>query len=132
MTMPNLAVEFHDSRVEVVKWNGGDAVLEMNVFVLRSEGRPGWDDGDGWFQDAEVVLYEAKIGEQPSGGRLGIIDGSARSGGELFENILPLPCDVRADVEVSFSGAAGTFVATAKGLTLTLKGEPGPVEEFRR
>ena len=41
-----------------------------------------------------------------------------------------LPCDVRVDVEVSFFGAAGSFVATAKGPTLTLKGEPGPLEEF--
>ena len=57
--MANLAVEFHDSSVEGVRWIGGDALLEMSVFVLRSEGRPGWDDGDGWFQDAEVVLYQA-------------------------------------------------------------------------
>jgi hypothetical protein len=39
---------------------------------------------------------------------------------------------VKADVEVSFSGAAGVFVATARGLTLTLKGERGPTEEFKR
>ncbi len=79
-----------------------------------------------------MVLHQAKIGEQPGGGALDIMEGWARIGGELFENVLPLPCDVRADVEVSFSGAAGTFVATAKGLTLTLKGEPGHVEEFKR
>jgi hypothetical protein len=130
--MANLAVEFHDSSLARVRWIAGDALLEIHVFVHRSDGRPGSDDGDGWFQDAEVVLYEARIAEQPSGGSLNIMDGSARIGGELFENVLPLPCDVRADVEISFSGAAGILVATAKGLSLTLKGEPGPIEEFKR
>lgn len=42
----------------------------------------------------------------------------------------PDACDQSADVEVSFSGAVGAFVATSTGLALALPGAPEPMEAF--
>jgi hypothetical protein len=129
--MERQAVEFHDSTVKVIRWSGADAVLEMRVFIHSSVGRPGWDVGRGWYQEAEVTVAGAKIQQQPVGGCLSIFDGSVRVDGELFDNLIPLPCDMTGKVEIAFSGQEGALAATGTAIRFALKGEPGRVEAFR-
>lgn len=125
------AIEFHDSKLRAISWVGRDALLEMRVYVHRSDGGPGRDGGEGWFQDAEVLIAEAAVRAELAGGVLWVIDGFAEAAGERFDNLLPLPCDLAGDVELSLTGAEGTFRATGRGLRVTLKGEQGPVERFK-
>jgi hypothetical protein len=95
------AIEFHDSTVKVIRWTGVDAVLEMNVYVHSSERRPGWDEGRGWYQDAEMVLVEAEFQQRSSGDFLDIMDGSVRVDTQVFNNVMPLPCDMAGKVAIA-------------------------------
>jgi hypothetical protein len=128
--MERRAVEFHDSRVRVIRWSGADAILEVSVYVHSSEGRPGCDDGRGWYHDAEMVVAGAEIRQRPASGGLNIIDGTVRVDDQVFDNLMPLPCDMTGKVEIAFSGHEGTFAATGRGIRILLKGGPGPVQEF--
>ena len=130
--MEHQGVEFHDSTLRSVRRVGTDAVLEMRVYVHSSKGRPGWDDGLGWYQDAEIVVVDAQIDEEPDEDLLDIYDGSVRVAQQLFENLLPLPCEMVGQLEIVLSGDGGTLIAKGRGIRVSLKGEPGPVEEFRR
>jgi hypothetical protein len=130
--MKKLAVEFHDATVKAIHRRGGDLVLELSVYVHRSEKRPGSDDGDGWYQDAEARLLGSTPQREPARLPLNVSEGSVTVGGAALADLLPLPCNMTGSVEIELSGAEGALRATGSGLLVTLKGEPGPVEEFRR
>lgn len=125
--MANLAVEFHDSTLEAVRRDGADSVLVMNLYIHSSDGRPGWDAGVGWYQDAEVRLRHATIQREPTGA-LDVMDGTVHLNDQAFPNMLNLPCDVDGEVTVLLSGIEGTFMARAKGIKVELLGEPGDAE----
>lgn len=125
--MANLAVEFHDSTLESVRRDGTDSVLVMNLFILSSDGRPGWDSGIGWYQDAEVRLRDATIEQEPTG-TLDVMDGTVQVNDQAFPDVLNLPCDLHGQVTVLWSGIEGTFRARAKGIQVQLLGEPGDIE----
>lgn len=129
--MERLAVELHDSAVERINSAGADVVLELSLHVHASSGRPGWDAGRGWYQDAEMVLSDARVSQRPSDDFLDIAVGSVLVDDQLFDNMLSLPCDIAGRVEIKFSGREGTLAAAGKAVRIKLKGEPGPVELFR-
>lgn len=130
--MGNEAIELHDSTLEEIRWVGADAVLVMNVYVHRSAGRPGYDDGVGWYRDAVITIIRADVRERPSGDALDVYDGSVRVGEETFANHLPLPCDVSSPVDLVLAGTQGSLAIAGAGMSVVLTGEPGEIEDFRR
>ncbi|MFO0582058.1 MAG: hypothetical protein U0229_07300 [Anaeromyxobacter sp.] len=130
--MAGLAAEFHDATLIGVRRNGGDVVLDATLFIHRSDGRPGWDVGEGWYQDAEIVLSEAAILQEPASLPISISDGAATVKGQRFANLLPLPCDLNGGVEIDLSGPEGVLRVTAATIRITLAGQPGPFEPFHR
>lgn len=129
--MAHQAIEFHDSAVRSICYEGIDAVLEMRVYIHSSEGRPGLDEGQGWFQDAKIVISGAEVAQRPENDSLDIYDGSVRVAEEHFDNNLPLPCDLIGQVEIDFSGDQGLLVVKGRGIRVVLTGGPGPIENFR-
>lgn len=127
--MAKLAVEFHDGTLMSVRREGADSVLVMNLFILSSDGRPGWDAGVGWYQDAEVRLRDAEIQQGPAV-PLDVIDGVVQVNDQAYPDVLDLPCDLHGQVTVTLSGTEGVFGARAKGIRVELLGEPGDIEPF--
>ncbi len=129
--MEHKGIELHDSTIHALLHVDGNVVLMMNVCVHSSTGRPGRDDGHGWFQHAEVVIAGAEVNRMPEGATLRVRDGSVRVGTRRFENLLPLPCDMAGEVELEFHGQKGSVVVKGIGISVKLTGQPGPIEEFR-
>lgn len=132
----NQAIEFHDSTLEAICWVGVDALLKMNVFVHSSVGRPGWDEGVGWYQDAEATVLRADLKHCPEGNVLEVYDGSVHMGDEGLLNLLPLPCAVDVPVELVLSGLVpsgnpDSLLINGAGLRVVFTGEAGEVEQFR-
>jgi hypothetical protein len=127
----NYAVEFHDSSVERLRSAGRDAVLEMTVYVHGSTGRPGVDAGTGWYQDAEVIVSDAVLGQvpAPSDWPLDLYDGAITVDRERFGNVVPLPFDRtgQATVEMELKDDARQFVVSGSRVRINLTGTPGPV-----
>jgi hypothetical protein len=58
----NACFEFHDSVLASIKEEGARCILEFRpAYVHRSEGSPGVDAGDGFWQDLQIVIGGAKI-----------------------------------------------------------------------
>jgi hypothetical protein len=127
----NEAIELHDSTLEEIRLVGADAVLVMNVYVHSSAGRPGFDKGVGWYQDATVTIIRADVRERPRGNTLEVYDGSVRIGEETFRNVLPLPCNVDSPVDLVLAGTEGSLAIAGAGMRVVFTGQPGEIEDFR-
>jgi len=125
----NRGIEFHDSTVHAVRTAGGDAVVEMTVYVHSTAGRPGADPGTGWYQRAEMVVAGAVLGQNTPAAPLDLDDGVVTVD-ERFENVVPLPFDRNGRVNVVLQGVGGSFRASGSGLRISLKGSPGQAEDF--
>jgi hypothetical protein len=95
--------EFHDSVLAELKEEGARCVLELRpAYVHQSDGRPGIDPGEGYWQDVEIVIAGAK----------------------LKAPILSLPCpigDAHLSVgEIRMSNIAPTTLHEAKKVSLKI------------
>lgn len=95
----NSAIELHDSeglRVEAV--GDGTGFVLLDAYVHRSEGRPGWEAGEGGFQRVrltfENMAIDGLVGELPAY----IYEGSLATGDAVLYNLIELPA--------SYSGKA--------------------------
>jgi hypothetical protein len=105
----NRAIEIHDSALGRIALEDGVAVLHFpEVYIHSSEGRPAFDSGTGWAQEAVIRIGNAHIeGEfsQESREAYGgyahyLSDGSLGINGSVSDNLIPVPLDVQGDIEL--------------------------------
>jgi hypothetical protein len=128
----NSVIEIHDSKIVGVMPSAGSIVVRMSpAYVHRSEGRPGFDSGSVWVQDIELTIsdfeLESNLPELPQE----LDGGSIQLGSQVFENIIPLPLDVRGAIRFSVLALSGeSLIIQGSGATVVLLGEPRYVEQF--
>lgn len=100
------------------------------MYVHGSTGRPGVDAGSGWYQRAEIVVSDAVRQQDPTAWPLDLYGGSVTVDGELFGNVVPLPCDRKGPADVEFEGDEGWLVMSGSRVRIVLTGTPGPAAPF--
>jgi hypothetical protein len=125
-------IELHDSCVVgVVQSNGTIAVRFGPAYVHWSDCCPALDPGSVWVQDIDLVISEfvlkSRFIELPQ-----VLDDGALSVDNLiFENIVPLPFDMRGSVRFSARSMSGeVLVIHGSKATFVLIGESRYVEPF--
>jgi hypothetical protein len=116
---------------------GTTAVVRFNsVYIHQSEGELWVDRTTGWTQQAELYISNAHVEgsftvpQQVWGGQINLQDGSLRIGEALSDNLIPIPLDVIADIELKLESCGETVRVCGTGAHLELIGEPEYIEEL--
>jgi hypothetical protein len=137
--MQNRAIEIHDSMLARIALQSGVAVLYFpQVYIHSSEGRPAIDAGTGWTQEALIRIERAHIdgklsnesSEASSGQAHCLSDGSLRIDGSISDNLIPIPLDVKGDIELTLEWCGGIVHVHGNSASLELIGTAEYVEEF--
>jgi hypothetical protein len=136
--MQNRCIELHDSELEGIAFEGRDAVLHFpHVYIHASEGRPAWDRGTGWSQEAflriGVAHVDGKFSEESRAAYDGVhclSTGDLTINGNRSHNSIPIPLNVRGSVELTLECWGDTVRVSGDSITLELIGEARYVEEF--
>jgi len=132
-TMKNRLIEIHDSKLDAVSIQGGEAVLHFpKVYIHESVGRPGIDAGSGWVQEALIRISDATVKRSFSKFPADLLDGYIKIGESLLQNEIPIPLSHNGIVELRLESWNDEVVLIAgSNAELELIGEPKYVEEFR-
>lgn len=127
----NEEIEIHDSIIDGVAVGSAESVLHFErVYIHRSAGRPGWDSGSVWVQEAQLhfrkATVEGKFSELPHD----LHDGYIKLEGSLSENAIPIPLDFDGEVELRIEGWGEAITVRAQHVRLELLGTAEYVEEF--
>ena len=129
--MVNEAIEIHDSVLENVVIGSAESVLHFKeVYIHRSAGRPGWDAGSGWVQEAQLRFSQATVEGKFSELPRDLSDGYIRLEGNLSDNLIPIPLDFDGEVELRIEGWGEVITVRARHVRLELLGTAKYVEEF--
>jgi hypothetical protein len=130
----NKAIEIHDSTVAAIaSWDDAVTVNLLPAYVHASEGRPGFDSGTCWIQDAKLVLVSACVSGNFPNLPCEVMDGALTVGNKQFDNEIPIPLDTSAITELRLVFDSDHVVTVVgKGARIELIGEPRFVEEFER
>jgi hypothetical protein len=127
--MPNRAIEFHDSTFAGLEKDGPNVTLRFSaVYIHESNGKPGFDAGSGWVQEARLHIAGASLSGEITELPCNLWDGSIRLGGELFQ-MVPIPLDYKGAVEINLE-QDGKIRVVGTYARLELVGEPKFIEEF--
>ena len=139
MLVQNRAIEIHDSALDQITLEAGEAVLHFpKVYIHSSEGRPAIDAGSGWTQEAVIRIGNAQIegkfsqeSREAYGGYAHYLyDGSIRINGAVSDNLIPVPLDVRGDVELTLECWGEVVHVHGNSARVELIGIAEYVEEF--
>jgi hypothetical protein len=105
----NSKIEIHDSRVAgICKCDGTVTVHFVPAYLHKSEGRPAYDSGTGWVQEAWIIVD-----------------------GERHNNLIPVPFETGKFTELRLiCDSVHTVTVKGRAVRLELAGEPRFVEEF--
>jgi hypothetical protein len=128
----NTIIEIHDSRVAEISERDGTVIVHFQpVYLHKSEGRPGYDSGTGWVQDARLIFSEASVSGDFPDWPCDIMDGEIILDGERHDNLIPVPLDVSKPTELRLiCDSVHTVKIIGRGIRLELVGVPRYVEEF--
>ena len=129
----NTIIEIHDSRVAEILEHDGTVIVHFKpVYLHKSEGRPAYDCGTGWVQEARLIFSEASVSGDFPDWPCDIMDGEIIVGGERHDNLIPVPLEVTNIIELRLvCDDMHTVMITGRGVRLELVGEPRYVEEVR-
>jgi hypothetical protein len=136
----NRAIEIHDSAVDRITVEASVAVLHFpEVYIHSSEGRPAIDAGTGWTQEAVIRVANAHIEGKFSpesrdayGGYAHYLsDGSLRINGSVSDNLIPIPLDVKGDIELILECWGDVVRVSGNSVSVELIGTAEYVEDFR-
>ena len=125
--------EFHDSVLAVIKEEAAQCVLEFRpAYVHRSEGRPGIDAGDGFWQDLQIVIGGANVKKPSLNLPSSISDGILTVGGIRMSNIAPTQLHEEKKVSLKIIMKVGGVEIEIEGRSIEVRtiGEPEFVETF--
>jgi len=132
--MPNRCIEIHDCVLDRVSISGSVGELYFSsVYIHQSEGRPGIDQGIGWFQAAALRVYDVLCPNELPEFPVDIGDGQSILGQLVLDNEIPLPLNFRGRFElrlVLIGHLNDVLLFVGSGADLTLVGEPGKIENF--
>jgi hypothetical protein len=130
--MKNRLIEIHDSILDDVSIQGGNAVLHFpKVYIHESAGTPGVDGGSGWVQEALLCISGATVERSFSKFPADLLDGYIRIGESLLKNEIPIPLNYKGIVELRLETWNDEVVSISGGsVELELVGEPKYVEEL--
>lgn len=135
--MQNRAIEIHDSALNQIILESRAVVLHLPcVYIHSSEGRPGIDAGTGWTQQAILRIEEAHVeGQFPreaySDDVFYLSDGQIEVNGTVFDNMIPVPPDVRGSIELQMECWGEVIRVRGTAAKLELIGTARYVEEFQ-
>jgi hypothetical protein len=125
------AVELHDSDVIITECETSSLVARFSpAYVHRSEGVAGTDPGTGWAQDALMSLAGTSyLGFLPEKSRQ-LSGGTVIVGGQVFDNIIPVPLFHVGEISILFVFEDGAEVRiSARECRFELIGDPTFIEE---
>ena len=137
--MQNRAIEIHDSMLGQIALQDGVAMLYFpQVYIHSSEGRPAIDAGTGWTQEALIRIENAHIdgklskesSEAHSGQPHCLSDGWLRIDASVSDNLIPIPLDVKGDIELTLEWSGEIVHVHGNAASLELLGTAEYVEEF--
>jgi hypothetical protein len=129
----NTVIEIHDSKVSEITNRGGTVIVHFEpAYLHKSEGRPGFDPGTGWVQEACLIFADAATSGDFPELPCDMMDGDLIVGGERHSNLIPVPFETSmlAELRLVFD-SIHTVTISGRGARLELVGEPRDVEEFR-
>jgi hypothetical protein len=133
--MLNRIIEIHDSVLSKVSFDQNEAQLHFSaLYVHESDGEPGIDAGQGWFQQAVIRIHNAKVNGAFTNFPVDLATGRTRIENITFENTIPIPLHHEGAFELQLQAMwdeAAAVVFVGSGAELELLGEPGDLEEFR-
>ena len=131
----NRAIEIHDSVLDALSLENGDAVLHFShLYIHETEGVPGVDAGTGWSQQGKLTIDDAMVDGSISELPRDLWDGHVAMGGTISDNMIPVPLDYVGRIELRLEawGAVSEVVSfTGTGAKLELIGKAEYVEEFK-
>jgi hypothetical protein len=129
----NTAIEIHDSQVsEIIDLDGAVIVHIQPAYLHKSEGRPGFDSGTGWVQEARLIFTRATTNGDFPDWPCRIMGGELVLDGEIHRNLIPVPLEASGDSELRLvCDSVHTVTIRGRGAKLELIGEPKFIEEFR-
>jgi KaiC/GvpD/RAD55 family RecA-like ATPase len=129
----NTVIEIHDSKVSGIN-NRDDAVIVhfQPAYLHKSEGRPGFDAGSGWVQEARLIFAEAATSGDSPVWPCNVMDAELIVEAEQYRNLIPVPFEAEMLTELRLIfDSIHTVTITGRGARLELVGEPKYVEEFK-
>jgi len=129
----NTIIELHDTTVaEIAEREGAIIVHFLPAYLHKSEGRPGFDSGTGWVQEARLIFADASASGDFPELPCDVMDGELLVGAERHDNEIPVPLVVTAHTVLRLVfDSMHTVTVTGQGVRLELLGEPRYVEEFK-
>jgi hypothetical protein len=129
----NTIIEFHDSRVaDIGKRDVAVIVYFLPAYLHISEGRPAFDPGTGWFQEARLIFADASVSNGFPVFPCVVMDGELVVDGERYENWFPVPLEVTKPTELRLTfDSIHTVTVIGRAVRLELLGDPKYVEEFK-
>jgi hypothetical protein len=127
----NRAIEIHDSVLDALSLDNGDAVLHFShLYIHPSEGRVGIDPGSGWSQEGNLTISGAAVEGSFSEWPAHLHEGQITVEGTVYENEIPLSLNVVGKIELRLQSWSDVISITGKGAKLELVGEATYLEEF--
>ena len=97
----NREIEFHDSTLKEIIYNGDEVVLCFDeAYVHHSEGIPGLDKGTGWVQRIDLVCHGVSVIELPDDLPNDLDFGFYVINNEKTENMMKLPFETKGEIEI--------------------------------
>ena len=129
----NTVIEIHDSKVSEITNRDGTVIVHFEpAYLHKSEGRPGFDAGTGWIQEACLIFADAATSGDYPEWPCDVMDGELIVDGERHPNLIPVPFETSMPTELGLvCDSIHTVTVRGRGARLELIGEPSYVEEFR-
>jgi hypothetical protein len=128
----NRAIEIHDSVVDALSLDNGDAVLHFShLYIHESEGVPGIDAGTGWSQEGNLTISNAVVEGSFSEWPADLHKGQIAVDGTVYENEIPISLNVVGRIELRLQSWSDVILIIGKGAKLELVGEATYLEEVR-
>ena len=127
----NTIIEIHDSKVAGIGERDGTVIIHFQpVYLHKSEGRPAFDSGIGWVQEARLIFPEASVSGDFPDWPCSVLGGEIILDGVRHDNLIPVPLDVSKPAELRLvCDSVHTITITGRGVRLELLGVPKYFEE---
>ncbi len=128
----NSSIEIHDSVLTAVETRAKQVKLALEAYIHKSSGIPGVDPGTGWIQNVVLTIEDGTLEGSFEKLPWDLSDGELKIGDEVFENLIPIPLDRRAPVELALMAQRTGDTVRVRGsrIQLELLGRPEYVEDF--
>jgi hypothetical protein len=128
----NTIIELHDSQLVGIASQGGTVTVHFQPAGLhKSEGRPGFDPGTYWLQEARLIFADASVSGDFPDLPYNVMDGTLVTGSEHYWDTIPVPFEVTHRVELRLKlDNIHRVTVVGRGARLEFVGEPRYLQDF--